>query len=95
MEILLKIPEWRVYNHRWFRLVSYKGPRAGWIPAAQIKGSTATITPIDDTTRLFATEEEANDAGLAMAIEWMNSNCPPTLHAPALEGGGSIQAGQR
>ena len=78
------MPEWRVYNHRWFRLVSYKGPGAGWIPATQIKESTAeTITPIDDATRRFATEEEANDAALAMAIEWMNSNPPPTLHAPA------------
>jgi hypothetical protein len=46
-------------------------------PAADIRESgegTVTITPIDDTTRLFATEEEANNAALAMAIEWMNAN---------------------
>jgi hypothetical protein len=30
--------------------------------------------PIDDMTRPFATEEEANNAALAMAIEWMNAN---------------------
>jgi hypothetical protein len=64
--------EWRVYNHRWFRLVSYKSPGAGWIPAAQIKESTTDIIrPVDDMTRHFATEEEANDAALAMAIEWI------------------------
>jgi hypothetical protein len=69
------MPEWRMYNHRWFRLVSYKSPGAEWIPAAQIKESTAEpITSIDDATRLFATEEEANDAALAMAIEWIYSN---------------------
>ncbi len=67
--------EWRVYNNRWFRLVSYKSTGAAWIPAAQIKGSTTeTITPIDDMTRHFATEEEADYFALGMAIEWMNAN---------------------
>ena len=89
---------WRTLNNRQFRLVSYVSLGAGWIPAARIRESTegmVTITPIQDATRLFATEEEANNAALAMAITWMNSNSPPTLHAAALDGGRSIQAGQR
>jgi hypothetical protein len=77
MEIL-KMPEWRIYNHRQFRLVSYQQqPGAGWIPAADIRESAdgvVTITPIEDTTRLFATEEEANEAALALAIAWMDSH---------------------
>jgi hypothetical protein len=69
------LPEWRVYNNRWFRLVSYKNRGAAWIAAAQIKASTTeTIMPIDDMTRPFATEEEANYFALGMAIEWMNAN---------------------
>jgi hypothetical protein len=72
------MPEWRIYNNHQFRLVSYEGPGAGWIPAAQIRESTEgieTITPIcGDTTKPFASEEEANNAALAMAIEWMNAN---------------------
>jgi hypothetical protein len=70
--------EWRIYNDRRFRLVSYESLGAGWIPAARIRESTEgieTITPIcGDTTKPFATEEEANNAALAMAIRWMNSN---------------------
>jgi hypothetical protein len=76
MEIL-QLHEWRIYNNRGFRLVSYESPGAGWIAAADIRESTkgmVTITPIHDATRHFATEEEANNAALAMAIEWMNSN---------------------
>jgi hypothetical protein len=71
------MPTWRVYNDRQFRLFSYESPGAGWIPAAQIRESTegTTITPIcGDTTKPFASEEEANNAALAMAITWMNSN---------------------
>jgi hypothetical protein len=69
--------DWRVYNHRWFRLVSYKSPGTGWIPAAHIResdGVSETITPIRDPARPFATDEEANNAALAMVIEWMNAN---------------------
>ena len=70
--------EWIIYNTRRFRLVSYERPGAGWIPRAQIRESTEgieTITPIcGDTTKPFASEEEANNAALAMAIEWMNAN---------------------
>jgi hypothetical protein len=80
------MPEWRVYNHRWFRLVSYEGP-GGWIPAAYIRESNEvadTITPIRDPARLFATEEEANNAALTIAIEWMMQtnpiNSPPRIH---------------
>ncbi len=70
--------QWRTLNNLQFRLVSYESPGTGWIPAAQIRESTEgieTITPIcGDTTKPFASEEEANNAALAMAIEWMNSN---------------------
>jgi hypothetical protein len=54
-------------------LIKAQGLRG--FPAAQVKGSTTeTITPIDDMTRHFATEEEANYLALGMAIEWMNAN---------------------
>ncbi len=70
--------KWRIYNNRRFRLVSYQSLGAGWIPAARIRESTEgteTITPIyGDAIKPFASEEEANNAALAMAITWMNSN---------------------
>jgi hypothetical protein len=80
---ILQMHEWRIYNNRRFRpvsyrLVSYQSLGAGWIPAAQIRESTGgiqTIIPIcGDTAKPFATEEEANNAASAMAITWMNSN---------------------
>ncbi len=75
---ILKMHEWRIYNNRQFSLVSYESrPGAGWIAAVDIRASTkgmVTITPIHDATRHFASEEEANNAALAMAITWMDSN---------------------
>jgi hypothetical protein len=75
---ILKMLKWRAINNRKLRLVSYQSLGAGWIPAARIWESTdglVTITPIyGDTTKPFASEEEANNAALAMAIKWMNSN---------------------
>ena len=75
---ILKMHKWRIYNNRRFRLVSYQSLAAGWIPAARIRESTEgteTITPIyGDAIKPFASEEEANNAALAMAITWMNSN---------------------
>jgi hypothetical protein len=50
----------------------YESPGAGWIPAADIRESgegTVTITPIRDPIWVYATEEEANNAALAMALE--------------------------
>ncbi len=76
MEIL-QMHEWRTHNNRKFSLVSYESRGAGWIAAVDIRESTkgmVTITPIHDATRHFATEEEANNAAVAMAITWMNSN---------------------
>ena len=35
---ILKMHEWRIYNNRQFRLVSYKSPGAGWIAAARYSG---------------------------------------------------------
>jgi hypothetical protein len=69
--------QWRTYNNRQFRLVSYVRLGAGWIPAADIRESAegvVTLTLIDDATRPFATPKETNHTALAMAIAWMNSN---------------------
>jgi hypothetical protein len=75
---ILKMLKWCIYNNRQFRLVSYQSLGAGWIPAARIRESTKgteTITPIyGDAIKPFASEAEANNAALAMAIEWMNAN---------------------
>jgi hypothetical protein len=69
--------EWRTLNNRQFRLVSYERPGAGWIPAVDIRQSTEgrlIMVPIHDATRRFATEEEANNAALAMVVARINSN---------------------
>jgi hypothetical protein len=43
-------------------------------PIRESNEVAGTITPIRDPTRLFATEKEANNAPLAMAMDWMNAN---------------------
>jgi hypothetical protein len=71
------VDDWRPHKNRQFRLVSYEQPGAGWVPAADIRESTDgvdTIIPIENTTRLFATEEEANYFALGMAIERIDSH---------------------
>ncbi len=73
---ILKMHKWRTINNRQFRLDSYQSLRVGWIPAARIRESIEgieTITPIyGDAIKPFASEEEANNAALAMAIKWMD-----------------------